>query len=91
MQFFYKQLSNRSSFNDFNVDESRLDEFLMSYLESCSRFPPKFIMVLSHGQSASERGFSANKNLLVENLQEKSIECQRIVVDYMRSNGFQSY
>ena len=30
---------NRSSFNDFNVDESRLDEFLMSYLESCSRFP----------------------------------------------------
>ena len=48
-------------------------------------------MVLSHGQSASERGFSANKNLLVENLQEKSIECQRIVVDYMRSNGFQSY
>ena len=40
-------------------------------------------MLLSHGQSASERGFSANKNLLVENLQEKSIECQRIVVDYM--------
>ena len=87
---------NRSSFSDFNVDVSRLDEFLMSYLESCSRFPQlteiaKFIMVLSHGQSASERGFSANKNLLVENLQEKSIECQRIVVDYMRSNGFQSY
>ena len=60
---------NRSSFNDFNVDESRLDEFLISCLESCSRFPQlteiaKFIMVLSHGQSASERGFSANKNLL---------------------------
>ena len=87
---------NRSSFNDFNVDENRLDEFLMLYLESCSRFPElieiaKFIMVLSHGQSASERGFSANKNLLVGNLQEKSIKCQRIVVDYMRSNGFQSY
>ena len=77
---------NRSSFNDFNVDESRLDEFLMSYLESCSRFPQlteiaKFIMVLSHGQSASESECSANKNLLVENLQEKSIECQRIAVD----------
>ena len=87
---------NHSSFSDFNVDESRLDEFLMLYLESCSRLPQlseiaKFIMVLPHGQSASERGFSANKNLLVENLQEKSIECQRIVVDYMRSNGFQSY
>ena len=65
-------------------------------LESCSRFPQlteitTFIMVLSHGQSALERGFSANKNLLVENLQEKSIECQRIVVDYMRSNGFQCF
>ena len=87
---------NHSTFNDFNVDESRLDEFLMSYLESCSRFRQlteiaKFIMVLSHGQSALERGFSTNKNLLVENLQEKSIECQRIVVDYMRSNGFQAY
>ena len=72
---------NRSSFNDFNVDKSRLKKFLMSYLESCSRFPQlteiaKFIMVLSHGQSDSERRFSANKNLLVENLQEKSIECQ---------------
>ena len=34
---------------------------------------------------------SVPKKLLVENLQEKSIECQRIVADYMRSNGFQSY
>ena len=87
---------NRSSFNDFNFDESRLDKFLMSCRESCSRFPQlteitKFIMVLSHGQSASEKGFSANKNVLVGDLQEKSIECQRIVVDYMRSNGFQFY
>ena len=78
---------NVSSLNDYNSDESRLDDFLMSYLESCCRFPQlteivKFVMVLSHDQSASERGFSANKNLMVVYLQEKSIEYQRIVVDY---------
>ena len=30
----------------------------------------KFLLVLSHGQSSVERGFSVNKNLLVENVQE---------------------
>ena len=37
-------------------------------------------MVLSHGQS-----------VLVGNLFEKSIQCQRLVVDYMKSNGYNSY
>ena len=48
-------------------------------------------MVLSHGQSAAERGFSAIKNHLVENLHEKSIQYQRMVIGYMKSNGYNSY
>ena len=44
-------------------------------------------MVLYHGQSAAERGFSTKK-LLVKNLHNKSIHCQIIVVDYMKSNGY---
>ena len=76
---------NGSSLNDFSVDESRLDEFLMSYLESCSRSPQlteiaKFIMILSHGQSASERGFSTNKNLLVENLKKKVLNASELLL-----------
>ena len=99
-QIFYKQLSIEiaplSMISILMRVDCRLSKFLMSYRESCSRFPQlteitKFIKVLSHGQSASEKGFSANKNVLVGDLQEKSIECQRIVVDYMRYNGFQSY
>ena len=44
------------------------------------------IFVLSHGQSAVERGFSINKELLVENLQEKSLVSQRMVYDHINSN-----
>ena len=44
------------------------------------------IFVLSHGQSAVERGFSINKELLVENLQEKSLVSQRMVYDHTSSN-----
>ena len=42
--------------------------------------------MLSHGQSAVERGFSINKELLVDNLQEKSLVSQRMVYDHIKSN-----
>ena len=44
-------------------------------------------MVLSH----VERGFSTNKILLIENLSEKSLINQRIVVDYMISNDYKPF
>ena len=42
--------------------------------------------MLSHGQSAVERGFSISKKLLVEHLQEKSLVSQRMVYDHNNSN-----
>ena len=51
----------------------------------------KFVIVLSHGQSAVERGFSTNKSLLIENLSEKRLINQRIVVDYMKSNDYKPF
>ena len=48
------------------------------------------IFVLSHGQSAVERGFSINKELLVENLQEKSLVSQRMVYDHINSDKLTS-
>ena len=54
---------NFVTFQNYNIDEKRLDNFLMSYLENSSRFPQlievfKSVMVLSRGQSAAERGFN---------------------------------
>ena len=47
-------------------------------------------MVLSHGQSAVECGFSTNKSLLIENISEKSLISQHIV-DYMKSNDYKLF
>ena len=43
----------------------------------------KLIFILSHGQAAVEKGFSVNKEILVKNLQQKSLISQRMVYDYM--------
>ena len=47
----------------------------------------KVAFTLSHGQTAVERGFSVNKELLVENLQQLSLVSQRIVSDYLTDFG----
>ena len=44
-----------------------------------------FGFVLSHGQSAVERGFSANENMLVENLEYQSLIGRQVVYDHMFS------
>ena len=84
---------NLPAFRDYQIDENRSDQFFVRYFESCSRFATlivivKLVMVLSHGQSAVEHGFSTNKSLLIENLSEKSLINQRIVVDYMKSSDY---
>ena len=66
------------------------------YVRICSRFPQlskiiKFVMVLLHGLSADEIRFSANKNRLVENVCNKIIQFQIMVVDYMKSNDYNSH
>ena len=44
-----------------------------------------FVFVLSRSQSAVERGFSINENMLVENLDYQSLIGQRMVYDHMFS------
>ena len=43
------------------------------------------LLILSHGQASVERGFSFNKQLEVENLQERSFIAQKSVQDYIQS------
>ena len=67
------------------------DVFLSNFLHKIPKYKViwkvcSIIFVLSHGQSAVERGFSINKELLVENLQEKSLVSQRMVYDHINSN-----
>lgn len=47
----------------------------------------KILLVLSHGQASVERGFSINKELIVENQRERSLVAQRLIVDHVRSVG----
>ena len=47
----------------------------------------KILLVLSHGQASVERGFSVNKEIEVENLQEHSLVAQRIICDHLKAVG----
>ena len=85
---------DKQTFLKFDIDNTKLDVFLLSYLKDDPRFKSftliaKFVCTLSHGQSKVERGFSVNKSILVENLQEESIIAQRTVIDYMHANSFE--
>ena len=61
---------------DFKMKEMRLDDWWVSKL-STEKGPLfsvlKKVLILSHGNAGVERGFSANKLLLCENLEEDSL------------------
>ena len=46
----------------------------------------KLLLTLSHCQSAVERGFSINKDMLIENLHEETLVAQRLVHDNLSGN-----
>ena len=74
-------------FLDYCKKNNGLDRFLGLYMDR-KKFDKlrnicKLIFTLSHGQAAVERGFSMNKEILVENLQQKSLISKRMVYDYM--------
>ena len=60
--------------------------FTNSEVQSILEGVQHHLCALSHGQSAAERGFSINKEVLVENLQEKSLVSQRMLYDHINSN-----
>ena len=82
---------NREKFASFDKLYDAGDVFLSNFLHKIPKYKViwkvcSIIFVLSHGQSAVERGFSINKELLVENLQAKSLVSQRMVYDHINSN-----
>ena len=78
-------------FDSFDRFKQRVDEFLGAFLAEktyCNVYDLlKLVCTLSHGQSSIERGFSINKEHLVENLQEESLIALRIINDHMFANN----
>lgn len=47
----------------------------------------KKLLILSHGQATVERGFSINKEVEADNLQEDTIVTRRLVCDFISQHG----
>ncbi len=66
----------------------RLDNFLVKEFDTLNDSTMlkflQLIFCLSHGQADVERGFSTNKDLMVENLKEGSLMAQRVIKDHIR-------
>ena len=62
--------------------------FLNCHFINSTKFLNSFFKerCFSHGQSAIERGFNIDKQLFIENLQEKSLISQQIVHNNINSN-----
>lgn len=89
---FSKYISEYTTeINSFS-DDIRLDKFYFQALGENKSYENlwhiiKLVLILSHGNATVESGFSINKNLLIENLQEKTLISQRIVYDSVKKLG----
>ncbi|KAK0151781.1 hypothetical protein N1851_006845 [Merluccius polli] len=82
----------QANFREFDPKTDRVDNLLYETMGSKPSFSSvwdvvKVLLVLSHGQASVERGFSINKEMIVENQKEKSLVAQRLIVDHVRSVG----
>ena len=79
------QFKQEESFLKFNYITDLLDDFLCPYLADEKKYENllyvcEIVMILSHEQSSIERGFSINKEILDNNLQENSLISQRLIL-----------
>ena len=75
----------------FKRSKHRLDYFFFKELTGVSIQKElcmflQVLLVISHGQASLERGFSLNKSLLVDNMEEMSIQCCRLIKDHLLLN-----
>ena len=83
---------NNNSFANFDKKNTRVVECLGFYVNPEKVYPDfwyvcKFVFTLSHGQSAVERGFNINKQILVDNLGAVSLTSLRTVYDKILHHG----
>lgn len=78
--------------SSFTIENHRLDDFWLDVIPKTAEFTElrsflKMILILSHGNAFSERGFSVNKEVLIDNLCEESLIAQRRVYDALLYHG----
>ena len=83
-EFVDSECSKQKNLPGFDKTADAVDLFLGDFLHKNQKFISFWrvcgiIIVISYGQSAIKRGFSVNKRLLVQNLQEKFSVSQQIV------------
>ncbi|XP_073321500.1 uncharacterized protein [Pagrus major] len=84
-------LESRSiNFLSFPPMQKRLDLFLSGVLKE--PYPELWafcqkLLLLSHGQATVERGFSINKEVECDNIQEDTVVTRRLVCDYIIQHG----
>ena len=90
----YRKIIEDKSFlkrcSEFNMFESRLDDFFMEALANTSTdliAVVKLCLVLSHGNARVESGFSINEQILQENMKELTIIAQRHVYEGIIAGG----
>ena len=71
-------------FRNYVIDKNRLEEFYMKYLKDSTQYESfcyvvKIVLTMFHGQPDVERGFSVNKNLILENMSDESLTAQKFV------------
>lgn len=84
---FLTMEAKSESFSSFQTMQTRLYVFLHGHL--CKSYPELWtlLLLLSHGQTTVERGFSVNKEVETNNMQEDAVVAQRIIWDYVSVCG----
>lgn len=83
---------NSPAFKDFDFHKQRLDEFLHQHVARSGSFAKlwdvmRTLLILSHGQASVEKGFSINRQVVVENLKKRSFIAQRTIHDHLLHVG----
>ena len=76
--------ADSEAFKGFSVETGRVDTFYFDRLANKADLKElwkvgKLLLALSHGQATVERGFSSNKEVMVENLAQHSLVAQRVM------------
>ncbi|XP_063221071.1 uncharacterized protein LOC134530286 [Bacillus rossius redtenbacheri] len=76
----------------YSRSETRLDAFWMKLIDGKKEYENlvpvvKLLLTVSHGNAPLERGFSVNKEILVENMKETSVIAQRRIYDHVTYEG----
>lgn len=82
----------RADFTDFDRATGRVDTLFHETMAGEKAYQKlwnvvELLLLLSHGNASVERGFSINRQIEVENMQESSYRAQRLVCDHLRSIG----